>query len=147
MPVFRHQVTIAAAPERVWRVLAEIERWPEWTPTMLRVEPLRPGPLEAGAQVRIAQPRLRPAVWTVTDWRPRQGFVWVSRGPGVRVVAGHWIEPSPQGAAVTLEARFEGPLGILAGWLGGAPTRSYLATEAAGLKRRCEDAAPARAST
>ena len=83
MREFSANVDIAATPERVWQVLAEVERWPEWTPSVLSVERLNAAPLGAGSQVRIQQPKLRPAVWTITRWEPTKQFVWVSSSPGL----------------------------------------------------------------
>lgn len=50
MPVFRHAVTIAASPARVWAVVTDVERWPYRIPTVDAVERLEPGPLAVGAR-------------------------------------------------------------------------------------------------
>jgi hypothetical protein len=41
---------------------------------------------------------------------------------------------------VTLSVSYGGPLGVVVGWMLRGLTRRYLALEAAGLKRRCEEA-------
>ncbi len=55
---------IAARPERVWAVLTDFERYPEWNPFLLRIA----GPLRVGArlEVRVAPPGGRPMTF-----RPR----------------------------------------------------------------------------
>jgi carbon monoxide dehydrogenase subunit G len=40
---YETQVAIHATPEAVWAVLAEVERWPEWTPSMTLVRRLERG--------------------------------------------------------------------------------------------------------
>ena len=44
---------IDASPEDIWRVLVDVERWPEWTPSITRLEKLDPGDLRVGQRVRI----------------------------------------------------------------------------------------------
>lgn len=136
MSRFSTTVDIAAAPERVWAVIADVERWPEWTPSVTRVERLDGGPLAVGSRVRIRQPKLLPVVWQVTELREGQGFIWVTRSPGVRVVARHSVEPAPGGARATLSVQFSGLLARIVARLTRGLNQRYLALEAEGLRGR-----------
>ena len=61
----QHSLAIAAPAEVVWGVTIDVERWPEWTPTMEKVERLDGGPFQIGSQARIKQPQFNETVWTV----------------------------------------------------------------------------------
>ena len=101
MPGLQHSVTIAAAPERVWRLLVDVEGWPSRIPTVDLVERLDAGPLAVGSRTRLRLPRLPEGVWTVTELDEGRSFTWESAlevigeaveggAPGVPVVlAGH----------------------------------------------------------
>jgi len=139
MPSFAITTSIAAPPERIWPVLADVVRWPEWLPTVTSVEALDDPALRLGARYRVLQPRLRPAVWTVGVVEPQRRFVWESRQPGVRTVADHVIVPTAAGAStVTLSVTYTGLLGGVVGLLAGRLTRDYIGQEAASLKQRAE---------
>ena len=75
------RVIINASPAAIWQVLADVERWPTWTPTVLEVEPLTSNGakngLKVGARYRVVQPKLRPAVYEVTECAPHQAFTWI----------------------------------------------------------------------
>jgi uncharacterized protein YndB with AHSA1/START domain len=133
---FSIAVDIAAPPERVWAVMADVERWPEWTPTVTRVHRLDDERFAVGSRVRIRQPRLPPAVWQVSELLEGRSFTWVNRGPGVRVDAKHSVEPASGGARATLSLRFSGLLGPLIARLTRNLNERYLALEAEGLSRR-----------
>ncbi|MBL7496874.1 SRPBCC family protein [Frankia sp. CNm7] len=149
---YETSVRIAAPAERVWAVLRDVERWPEWTPTMSQVHRIESAPeyvpgadgptgeLSKGDVVTIKQPRLPTASWTVTAWNPGASFAWTSTNGGTRTVADHQIAPDPDGTSVTvtLSIRQTGPLAGLIALLAGGLTRRYVDTEAASLKSRCE---------
>ncbi len=136
MTDFSITVDIAAPPDRVWAVMADVERWPEWTPTVTRIERLDRGPLAAGSRARIRQPKLPTAIWEVTELREGRSFIWVTRSPGVLVTARHGVEPVGQGTRATLSVGFSGPLGWLVARLTGGLNNRYLALEAQGLRTR-----------
>lgn len=129
---------IEAPPSAVWAVLRDGERWPEWTSSVTSVTPMSDGPLAVGNRVLIRQPKLPPAVWEVTELAEGHHFTWVTRSPGVTVVARHGVEPSASGATATLSLRFDGLLGGLVGRITRKLNERYLAIEAAGLKARVE---------
>lgn len=132
-------VDIAAPPEKVWTVLTDIERWPEWTTSVTSVELLSEAPLNIGSQARIRQLRLPMVVWTVTAFETGRYFEWQNIRPGLKTVAGHRVESrgSDRGC-VTLSFGWIGPLAPLIRLLYGKLSRRYVETEAQGLKRRCD---------
>ena len=135
---FNRSIDIKASPARVWEVLSDFERWAEWTPSVRSIRRLDAGALAVGCRLKICQPKLPPALWTVVDLVPGQGFTYTNRGLGVLVTAGHWIAPTEGGCRVTLNLRFSGLLSGLVVRLAKTITNRYLDLEAAGLKQRCE---------
>jgi hypothetical protein len=139
MPHSSVTVDIAAPPERVWTVISAVEQWHEWTPSITRVRLLGKRPLAVGSRAFIRQPRLPPALWTVTDIVPGRSFTWVSVAPGLRVSGYHGVEPTQSGSRATLAIDIQGLLGGLWARLSKGITERYLAYEAAGLRARSED--------
>lgn len=138
MKEFVNRFAVAAPPERVWTVMEEIERWPGWTPTVTRVEPLQSGPAQVGAKYKLKQPGMPAAVWEVTAWEPGRGFVWVSRSLGMTSTAEHAVVAASGGSEVTLRVVFRGPLSGVVACLFGKMTERFVAQEAEGLKKRAE---------
>jgi len=136
---FSIQIGIQAPPERVWDVMRDVERWPEWTPTVTSVRLLDRGPLAEGSRAAIRQPKLPPAKWRVTGLDDAdRSFTWVSRSPGASVIAHHRVEPAGSGSRATLSLHYAGPLGGLLAYLTRGLNQRYIALEAGGLKRRSE---------
>ncbi len=139
--MFETSVDIAAAPEDVWAVLVDVERWPEWTRSMSEVKLLDATGLAVGGRARVKQPRLPATVWKVTSLQPLRSFTWEAATPGATTIAGHRLtSPDASHTTVTLSIRRSGPLAPLVDLLFGRITRSYVEMEAEGLKRRCETA-------
>ena len=142
MADFATSIDIAASPERVWAVLSDLERWPDWTPSMRSLKRLDSGPLAVGSTVRVHQPKLRPANFVVTRLEPGRGFDWVTRSIGLTVTGRHWIEPISAGSRVTLSIHFVGTLAPLITWLTRRLIVRYVDLEANGLKQRSEAKEP-----
>lgn len=130
--------TVAAPPEAVWALLADIEGWPSWTPTVTRVERLDEGPVVVGSRARITQPRQPTLEWVVTEWDEGRSFTWENRSPGVVGAGVHEVRPAAGGAEVLLAIRQRGPLAGITGLLFGRRVRRYVQTEADGLKAAAE---------
>jgi len=139
MKFFQIEAEINASAELVWATMRDVERWPEWTPTVTSVRLRTPPPLAVGSRAVIRQPNLPPAVWRMVELDDSvRSFTWVNSAPGVRVVAKHLVVPFGEKSRVRLSLRFEG---MLAGVLGFATRKlnnRYLAMEVQGLKSRVE---------
>ncbi len=70
-------IDVAAPPERVWRVMSDVGRWPRWTASVTSVQRLDSGPFAGGGRARLP-----PAVWTVTAPEPGRSFTWRDPSPG-----------------------------------------------------------------
>jgi uncharacterized protein YndB with AHSA1/START domain len=136
--LFDISVEINAPPERVWEVMTDVEKWPEWTQSVQSVKRLDSGPFRLGSRARIKQPKFLPAIWEVTDIDPPRSFTWVTRSPGVIASGKHRVEPTARGSKATLSVAYAGMLGGLVARLLAGLTDRYLMYEAAGLKQRSE---------
>ncbi len=141
MTHFSITVDIHAPPDQVWVVMSDVERWPGWTPTVTSIRRVDRGPLAVGSRARIRQPKLPPAEWQVTELDEGKGFTWVTRSPGVRVTARHWVEADGGGSRATLSIQYAGVLGPLVARLTRGLNERYLALEARGLRQRSEGSA------
>lgn len=136
---YRTAIDIDAPVERVWSVLTDVERWPDWSPTMTSVERLEPGMFRPGSTARIKQPGLPEAVWRVTELVPQRSFTWSAHSRGVTTVARHRIAAREEGGTRVLnEVDQHGPLALLGRLFFSRMTKRYLKQEARGLKDRCE---------
>ena len=132
-------VNISAPPERVWAVMIDVERWPEWTESMKSVERLDDGEFGIGSKAKLKIRRSPSAnVWTVTELTPNRSFTWETNSGGVKGVAAHVIEPDGSSSKVTLTVALSGVVAMLFGWMIGPESKRNVEMEAEGLKRRAE---------
>jgi carbon monoxide dehydrogenase subunit G len=137
-------VNINASPERVWAVMVDVERWPEWTESMKSVERLGSWEFGVGSRAKLRIRRSPNAnVWTVTELTPNRSFTWRTNSGGVKGVAAHIIEPDGNGSKVTLTVDLSGIVATLFGPMIGGQSRKNVEMEAEGLKRRSEEGASA----
>ena len=132
-------VNINASTERVWAVMADVERWPEWTESMKSVERLDSADFGVGSKAKLRIRRSPNAnVWTVTELTPNRSFTWETNSGAVKGVATHVIEPDGNGSKVTLTVDLSGIVATLFGPMIGGQSRKNVEMEAEGLKRRSE---------
>jgi hypothetical protein len=133
------RVVIHASPAAIWQVLVDVERWPTWTPTVLNVEPLTRDGFRVGAKYRVTQPKLKPAIYEVTERVPHQAFTWVQKAPGATLVADHRLTAfDGSGTEVELSFATEGLLGAILGGMYSKRIAELVKTEAKSLKTHCE---------
>ncbi|GAB1516428.1 SRPBCC family protein [Actinophytocola sp. KF-1] len=135
----RHEVTttVDAPADLVWRTVKDVEKWPEWTPTMTEIR-LDGDDLRSGASATVRQPKQPERTWTVTELTEGRSFTWTSSGRGLRMSADHVVTEEHGRTTVLLTFRMAGPLAPLASLLAGKLVRQAVDTEAASLKKWCE---------
>ena len=140
MTQYSASVTINANQEAIWKVLSDVAHWNDWTPTTTKVEVLDAPKLKLNNRYKVFQPKLQPAVWSVTVLTPPSSFIWESKMPGMVMIAGHTLKPTGTNQTeLTLTFSFQGALGAILGWLYRNIVENYLATEAQSLKKRVEN--------
>jgi uncharacterized protein YndB with AHSA1/START domain len=127
---------IDAPPQRIWEVLFDVARWPEWTPTIVRVERLDNGPFQVGSRAKVRQPKLPHALWEVTGVVDGRSFTWEATGPGIKTIARHEVVPDSTGSKVTLSIEQTGPIGAVAAIAWRRLTQRYIELEAESLDKR-----------
>src|ERR1700751_3723401 len=80
-----------APAETVWRILADLEHWIDWNPTIVEIVPLTGNELRVGARYRGPQHGRRPGVYEVTGCTPNESFIWVQKLFGGELIAGHRV--------------------------------------------------------
>ena len=140
MPIhIERTMDIKAPPDRVWPVMTDVERWPEWTESMNSVERLDTGDFGLGSKAKLKIRRSPNAnVWTVTELTPKRSFTWETNSGGVKGVAKHVIEPDGSGSKVTLSVDLSGPVATIFSPIFACESRKNVDMEAEGLKRQSE---------
>ena len=137
--VVQRSIDVDAPAPAVWAVLVDVERWPEWTASITRIEALDGPELAVGKRFAIKQPRLPRLVWEISELEHGASWTWRQGSPGGLTLAVHEVVPlGPERTLVRQRIDQRGPVGTLVGVLMRGLTRKYLAMEAAGLKARCE---------
>ena len=128
-------IHIDAPPERVWRIMADVERWPEFAPQFQKIVRRQQGPLAMGSSATVTPKGFFGAVWTVVEYSEGRSFTWgANMLPGVHLSGGHIVEPDGDGTRVTLSLEASGPM-----WLPLAPAltrifRRNVSQEGEGMK-------------
>ena len=135
-----HRIHIDAPPAAVWSVLKDIERWPDWTPSITFARIRCEGPLEPGLQADLITRGAGPATWSVTEAKPGASFAWEASVRGIHVLADHVLTPVAGGTDVLLSVDVSGLPLMLFKRMVRRQSLENLQAEAAGLKFAAEQA-------
>ena len=130
-----------ARTDAVWQVLSDVEHWRDWTPTVVEIKSLGNKGLTVGARYRVVQPKLRPAIYEVTECVPNQAFTWVPKLPGGGMIGDHRLSKRDGATEVELSLTSKGIFANLVGKIFSKLISDYVATEAKSLKSRCDSLA------
>ncbi len=105
-------IEIAAALEKVWTALSEIDRWPEWQPGVTAA--MLEGALAAGSVFRWKAKGLG-IVSTIRELVPGKRIAWTGISLGMRAVHAWTLEATAAGAGTRVTTRES-----MSGWLASA---------------------------
>ena len=110
----RAETTVDAPAERVWALLTDFGRMPEWSPELVRMVPLKPGGMHVG-QWYLGINRRKAVVWPTRSvlavLQPGRTVAWDTRSSGARWI---WeIAPDGTGTRVVHRRPVPGDLTIL----------------------------------
>lgn len=142
--IVEHSISIHAPRSVVWEVTTDVERWPDWTPTVTSIKRLDEGPLKTGSTVRIKQPGQPEAEWTVTRLVPGEHFGWESLRLGLKLSASHTIKWDGSNSTSILQVKAAGIFSKLLFPLLKISIGRALEQENEGLKKKCEELADMR---
>jgi carbon monoxide dehydrogenase subunit G len=112
---FSSSIVVNAPPDRVFSLVDNLEEWPQWIPSILRIEKLSDGPLKEGSRIRVTAKsgitvRL---LMTITEFVPGRRGVMEGRVLGVRMVRYYTFEPVEGGTRLTAGGEVSGILACL----------------------------------
>lgn len=133
-------IDIDAPTETVWRILVDVEQWPEWTRSAKRIVREEQGAFGMGSRAKLWL-RGAPAatVWTVTSCEDGRSFTWESRVAGAHSIAWHAVEPRNGAPWLSLRFEMRGAVAAVLSPVFAAVGRRNLGWESEGLKRRAEE--------
>ena len=117
MASIRREIEISAPPERVWEVLIDPERLPQYNVTIVEVHDPT-GPLDEvcasyDAVAKVYRRRIE-GRWEVTDVTPLRRIVQIGAGAaGAKATVNGTIEPSGDGTRAAVEVDYQLPAGFL----------------------------------
>jgi hypothetical protein len=127
---YETSTTTSADPARLWAVLSDVEKWPEWVEVYEEVRRAETGDLKLGDTAHVKQKGLAGGEWTVTELEEGRLFAWESRQPGVRIVGRHLVDAEPDGGSrLTLGLEMTGWASGLVALLLGRKSRAYVDLE------------------
>ncbi len=129
---------INAETSKVFSVLEDVGNWHLWTKSITKISFIDHCKFETNGKVRIEQPKLTPAIWTITEINKNHSFTWRTKTFGVTITAKHLIKNVNNKTLAELHMSYEGFFASLLYKLTVRLTKQYLNMEISGLKKECE---------
>lgn len=140
--IVEKSVPIAAAPETVWRLLADPQTWPNWWPDCIVANPSGQARFGEGSRLELV---LQPGLMKVT-FRPEvdlftenKTLSLTQRSALVQSTVTWYLQAKPEGTRVAVRGVFQGALFFFMRLLQqGSTPMATLATNLRGLRRMAE---------
>ena len=112
---FSSSVEIDAPPEKVWALVNEFEEWPQWIPSIKKIEKLSEGALGEGSQIRVTAKSIITVklLMTITEFVPGRHAVMQGKVLGTEMTRYYTLEPVNGGTRLTAGGEVSGLLAYL----------------------------------
>ena len=112
---FSSSVEIDAPPEKVWALVNDLEEWPQWIPSMKKIEKLSEGALGVGSQIHVTAKSIITVklLMTITEFVPGRHAVMQGKVLGTNMTRYYTFEPVNQRTRLTAGGEVSGLLAFL----------------------------------
>jgi len=114
---FESSIDINAPAEKVWALIDKLEEWPQWMPSIKRIERLSKEPLTVGSQLSVTAQVSGLTVtllMTITEFVPERSVVLEGKALGTKLTRFYTLEPVNGKTKVTIGGDVSGALAWLA---------------------------------
>jgi len=115
--LFESSIDISAPVEKVWALIDKLEEWPQWMPSIKKIERVSKGPLTAGSQLSVTAKVSGLTItllMTITEFVPERNVVMKGKALGTNLTRFYNLEPLDGKAKVTIGGEVSGALAWLA---------------------------------
>ena len=110
---FESSIDINAPAEKVWAMMGKLEEWPQWMPSIRKIERVSQGPFSVGSQlfvtVKASGIRVK-LLMTITKFIPERNVVMEGRVLGTKLTRFYILEPVDGKTKVTIGGDVSGAL-------------------------------------
>jgi carbon monoxide dehydrogenase subunit G len=134
---FESSIEINAPVKKVWALIDKLEEWPQWMPSIKKIQMVSNGPLGVGSQLSVTARVSRLTVkllMTITKFVPERNVVMEGRTLGTRLTRFYNLEAVDGKTKVTIGGDVSGALA----WLACRGGQAISAEIALAVKRRIE---------
>jgi carbon monoxide dehydrogenase subunit G len=114
---FQSSIDIEAPPEKVWTLIDKLEQWPQWMPSIKKIERVSKGPLTTGSQLsvtaKVSGITIR-LLMTIIEFVPERTVVMKGKALGTRLTRFYNLEPLNNKTRATVGGEVSGFLAWLA---------------------------------
>jgi len=114
---FESSIDINAPAEKVWALIDKLEEWPQWMPSIKKIERLSKEPLTVGSQLSVTAQVSGLTVtllMTITEFVPERSVVLEGKALGTKLTRFYTLEPVNGKTKVTIGGDVSGALAWLA---------------------------------
>jgi len=114
---FESSIDINAPTEKVWALIDKLEEWPQWMPSIKKIEKLSEGPLAVGSQLSVTANVSGLTVtllMTIIAFVPERSVVLEGKALGTKLTRFYTLEPLDGKTKVTIGGDVFGALAWLA---------------------------------